>query len=115
MRQTKHLTPDNTVFLILSFEGPDRYSMAGGLGMRVTQLANALAKKGYPTRLLFVGDPKMPGEEYRAGGRLLLHRWCQWISQYYPNGVYEGEEAKLYDINDSVPRYVVEQIARPAI
>ncbi len=115
MRQTKHLTPENVVFLILSFEGPDRYSLAGGLGMRVTQLANALSKKGYPTRLLFVGDPHMPGEEYRSGGRLLLHRWCQWISQYYPNGVYEGEEAKLYDINDSVPRFVVEQVARPAI
>lgn len=115
MKQIKHLTPDNTVFLVLSFEGPDRYSMAGGLGMRVTQLANALAKKGYPTRLLFVGDPHMPGEEYRMGGQLLLHRWCQWISQYYPNGVYDGEEAKLYDFNDSVPPFILDQIARPAV
>lgn len=115
MRQTVHLTPENTVFLILSFEGPDRYSMAGGLGMRVTQLANALAKIGYPTRLLFVGDPLLPGEEYRAGGRLLLHRWGQWISRYYPNGVYDGEESKLYDFNESVPSFVVDQIARPAV
>lgn len=115
MREANHLTPDNAVFLLLSFEGPDNYSMAGGLGMRVTQLSNALAKKGFPTQLLFVGDPQMPGREYRMGGRLLLHRWCQWISKYYPTGVYEGEEAKLHDFNGSVPHFILEQIARPAI
>jgi len=108
------LTPDNSVFLVLSFEGPDKYSMAGGLGMRVTQLSHALAKKGFPTHLLFVGDPHMPARDYRMGGRLLLHRWCQWVSQYYPTGVYEGEEAKLYDFNESLPHFILEQIARPA-
>lgn len=115
MREAKRLTAENTVFLLLSFEGPDRYSMAGGLGMRISHLAHALAKKGFPTHLLFVGDPRLPGREYRMGGRLQLHRWCQWISQYYPNGVYDGEEAKLYDINESVPRFVIEDIIRPAV
>lgn len=81
MWRTERLTPDNTVFLLLSFEGPDKYSMAGGLGMRVTQLARTIAKKGFPTQLLFVGDPRMPGRDYVMGGRLLLHRWCQWISK----------------------------------
>ncbi|MDP2659494.1 MAG: glycosyltransferase [Dehalococcoidia bacterium] len=115
VRKPKHLSPKNSIFLILSFEGPDRYSLAGGLGMRVTQLANTLARKGYPTRILFVGDPQGAGEEYQVGGRLVLHRWCQWISQYHPNGVYDGEEPKLHDFNQSVPSFVLEQIARPAI
>jgi hypothetical protein len=26
-----YITPDNTMFVVLSFEGPDAYSMAGGL------------------------------------------------------------------------------------
>ena len=48
-------------------------------------------------------------------GKLHLERWSQWISNYYPNGVYDGEEQKLYDYNESVPHYVCEQIVRPAI
>lgn len=115
MTQFSQVTPGNTVFLLISFEGPDKYSMAGGLGIRVTQLSSALAKKGFPTHLVFVGDPHMCSREYRMDGRLLLQRWCQWISHYYPNGVYEGEEAKLYDFNESLPRFILEQIARPVI
>ncbi len=115
LRQPRHLSPKNTVFLIISFEGPDRYSLAGGLGVRVTQLASTLAHKGYPTRILLVGDPEAAGEEHQVGGRLVLHRWCQWISRYHPNGVYDGEEPKLHDFNQSVPSFVLEQIARPAI
>jgi glycosyltransferase involved in cell wall biosynthesis len=46
---------------------------------------------------------------------LILHRWCQWISQYHPNGVYDGEEGKLNDFNQSLPPFVVEHIATPAI
>ena len=33
------IDPSNTVFALLCFEGPDPYSMAGGLGVRVTELA----------------------------------------------------------------------------
>ncbi len=35
--------PANVV--ILAFEGPDRYSMVGGLGVRVTELATALDER----------------------------------------------------------------------
>jgi len=115
MREPDYLTPENTVFLLVSFEGPDNYSMAGGLGMRVAQLSHALAKTGFPTQLLFVGDPHLPGRESRVGGRLLINRWCQWVSQYYPKGVYDGEEAKLYDFNESLPHFILENVARPAI
>lgn len=107
--------PENTEFVILSFEGADRYSQAGGLGVRVTQLGRALAKRGYTTHLLFIGDPSLPGLETSPDGHLLLHRWCQWISNYYPLGVYHGEEAKLNDFNNSVPPYIVNEIARPAV
>ena len=48
MRQT-NINRDNTVFILVSFEGPDIYSQAGGLGVRVTNLAHTLAEQGFPT------------------------------------------------------------------
>ncbi|MFH1382294.1 MAG: glycosyltransferase family 4 protein [Chloroflexota bacterium] len=114
MKQT-NITPENTVFIILSFEGPDLYSLAGGLGVRVTQLGTALAQTGFPTQLFFVGDPRGKGEESLIDRKFILHRWCQWISEYYPNGVYQGENEKLYDFNESAPPFIVEHIARPAV
>ncbi len=109
------LTPDNTVFVSLSFEGPDQYAQAGGLGVRVAELDTALAQAGYETHLLFVGDPELPGRETREDGRLTLHRWCQWISRYYPAGVYQGEEAKLGNFNDSAPWFVADTLLAPAL
>lgn len=89
-------------FIVLSFEGPDAYARAGGLGARVTELTEALARAGHETHLFFVGDPQLPGHESRMDGRLQLHRWCQWISQYHPGGVYDGEDGKLNDWNQSL-------------
>jgi glycosyltransferase involved in cell wall biosynthesis len=111
----RRITPDNTVFVILSFEGPDHYSGAGGLGVRIDNLSSTLVGKGFSTHLFFVGDPGLKGEEVHYDGQLILHRWCQWISQYYPCGVYEGENDKVNDFNDSVPWYLVDTIIRPAI
>lgn len=107
--------PDALTFCLLSFEGPDRYSLAGGVGTRVTNLAKTLARRGFETHLLFVGDPKAPGRESRLKGLLTLHRWCQWISAYHPAGVYDAEEAKLYDFNNSAPPFILHQIIRPAL
>lgn len=112
--ESARINPENTQFVILCFEGPDRYAMAGGLGVRVVNLASTLAGMGFVTHLFFVGDPKLPGEESWAVGNLLLHRWCQWISEYYLTGVYEGENEKLYDFNDSIPGFVTDHILLPA-
>ncbi|HEY8497765.1 MAG TPA: glycosyltransferase family 4 protein [Limnochordales bacterium] len=109
------LGPERTEFVLLAFEGPDPYSRAGGLGVRVTQLARSLAEMGYRTHQIFVGSPELPGYEEQAGGLLRLYRWCQWISRYYPHGVYEGENEKLYDFNETVPEFVAERIALPAV
>src|ERR1035437_1645105 len=109
------IEPENAVFVILSLEGPDIYSQAGGLGVRVTELADSLAEQGYETHLIFVGDPSLPAQESRYEGRLHWHRWCQWLSALNPNGVYQGEDAKVRDYNQSVPPFVVEEVARPAI
>ncbi len=109
------ITPDNTLFVMLSFEGPDVYSTAGGLGTRVTELSEALAAQGYTTHLIFIGDPSKPGVETRVDGRLVLERWSQWISRYHPNGVYDGEDEKLYDYNESVPYHIYNDIVRPAV
>ncbi len=109
------LEPDRTVFVLLSFEGPDVYSQAGGLGVRIKELSRALADRGYPTHVFFIGDPNLPAEETLLDGRLTLHRWSQWISRYYPLGVYGGEEDKVADVNRSLPDALVKGIIRPAV
>ena len=110
-----NITPKNTEFVILSFEGPDAYSIAGGLGVRVNNLSATLAMMGFTTHLFFIGDPYAPGEETRYHDKLILHRWGQWISQHHPNGVYDGEEEKLYDFNESIPWFVKDRIVKPAV
>jgi alpha-amylase len=102
-------------FCFLSFEGPDLYAQAGGLSVRITQLATHLAENGYKSHLFFVGDPDEPGREERVNGRLTLHRWCQWISAYHPGGVYAGEDEKLADFANSIPSFVIDEIVRPAL
>jgi glycosyltransferase involved in cell wall biosynthesis len=82
-------------FVHLSFEGPDRYSSAGGLGVRVTNLARALAERGAAVDLFFVGDPDLPGVEERDG--VVMHRWSQAISANARAGVYDDEERKIED------------------
>jgi glycosyltransferase involved in cell wall biosynthesis len=109
------LLPDQAEFVLISFEGPDPYSKAGGLGVRIANLSRFLAAQGFRTHLIFVGSPDLPGREEQQDGLLQIHRWCQWISRYHPAGVYDGEEEKLFDFNLSVPPYIVEQIALPAI
>jgi len=113
--KARGITTENTVFIIVSFEGQDPYSLAGGLGVRVANLSETLADMGFPVHVFFIGDPKLPGEEISQDGSLVLHRWCQWISQYHPKGVYDNEEGKLNDFNQSLPDYVVEHVAAPAI
>lgn len=108
------LEPGRTTFILLSLEGPDVYSQAGGLGVRVKELSRALADRGYDTHLFFVGDPALPAIESGVEGRLTLHRWSQWISRYYPIGVYSGEEDKIADLNRSLPVALVTEYIRPA-
>jgi glycosyltransferase involved in cell wall biosynthesis len=99
--------------VILSFEGPDRYAMVGGLGVRVAELSLALAESGFDTDLIYVGDPSLPGAE-KHGDRLTLRRWCQWISAYHPGGVYDGEAGKINDYTSSVPPFILSEIVQPA-
>lgn len=103
--------PDRVV--LLSFEGPDQYSMVGGLGTRVTELSGAFAEAGVGSTLLFVGDPFREPVE-RPAASLEYRRWSQWISAYYPGGVYDGEIAKMNDFTQSVPPFVTETIVEPA-
>lgn len=103
------------LFVLVSFEGPDLYSQAGGLGVRMAGLARTLADAGHETHLFFIGDPKLPGEEHLHEGRLVLHRWGQWISKNTPGGVYEGEEAKRLDLEKSLPPYVRDRLILPAL
>ena len=100
-------------FHILSFEGPDGYAGAGGIASRITGLVQALADAGYETHLWFVGDPALPGHESRE--TLHLHRWCQWISQYHPSGVYDGEEGKRIDYAASLPPFLLREVLLPYV
>jgi glycosyltransferase involved in cell wall biosynthesis len=100
-------------FHILSFEGPDGYARAGGIASRITGLVRALADAAHETHLWFVGDPTLPGHE--SEGSLHLHRWCQWISQYHPSGVYEAEEGKRADYVASLPPFLFGEILLPYV
>lgn len=91
--------------LVLALEGPDPYALAGGLGVRVSGLVSAAARLGIQTHLMFIGDPGAPAQDVREGGRLILHRWGQWISRHHPGGVYDGEWGKVADYTATVPAY----------
>lgn len=108
-----NITPENAQFAIISFEGPDEYSRAGGLGVRVRDLAEALATEGFKTHLFFIGDPNLPGVEERDN--LVLHRWAQWISAYHPGGVYDGEWGKMQDMQGSLPQYLAQEVVGPGL
>ncbi|MDE3113558.1 MAG: glycosyltransferase family 4 protein, partial [Chloroflexota bacterium] len=99
---------------LVAFEGPDRYSFVGGLATRMNDLAEALVDRGYTVRHLFVGDPERPHVEERAGGKLLLERWGQWISAYHPRDVYDGEMGKWRDFGRTVPPHLVDDVIIPA-
>src|SRR5260370_1341992 len=107
--------PRGAFFVILSVEGRDVYSQAGGLGVRVKGLARTLAQLGYQTYLYFCGDPDLPGEESHDSGRLVYRRWCQWISARHRGGVYDGEEEKIRDWNSSLPPSLIHNVIAPAL
>ncbi len=109
----KEITPDNTIFVLVSFEGPDRYSMAGGLGVRVTELSEAMAVAGFETHLFFVGSPEEAARE-TIHERCHLWRIGQDTSQYYRQGVYQGQEQRMVEFERQVPPLVLTHIARPA-
>ncbi len=105
-------TPETLDVVMVSFEGPDQYSQAGGLGVRARELCRAFAALGFRTTLVFVGDPDKPGEEMDQGVHLV--RWCQQISARYRNGVYEGELAKIRDLTATLPDKLIDEVIRPA-
>ena len=109
------IAPENTIFVALCFEGPDDYSMAGGLGARINHLTNTLADTGFVVHHIFIGNPVMDGVELRKGGKLILHRWCQWVSGIHRNGVYDGETWKIDDFTKSAPSFVVQDLVHPAV
>ena len=110
-------TPDHPrrsiEFAVLSFEGPDPYSLVGGLGVRVTEMTRVMAGLGYKTRLFFVGDPDEPDFESSEDGLLCYHRWSRWVSKQYPSGVYHGELAKVEDYQKSLPEFLVDNVIAP--
>ena len=97
---------------ILSFEGPDRYAMVGGLGVRTSELAIALDEADIATDVFFIGDPDLPPVEHR-GDHQNLRRWCQWISAHHPGGVYDGEWGKIQDYTASVPAFIMDELLPP--
>ena len=99
-------------FHMLSFEGPDSYSRAGGLASRADGLVRALAALNFETHLWFVGDPLLPSHE--SDGPLHLHRWAQWVSAHHPRGVYDGEWGKHDEYARTLPPFLVDEVLLPA-
>jgi len=106
------LTPATLDVVMVSMEGPDQYSQAGGLGVRARELCRATAAQGHRTTLIFVGDPDKPAEEVVDGVHLV--RWAQDVSRRHPAGVYQGEEEKLAVLNASLPMHLVDAIVARA-
>jgi len=100
-------------FAIVAMEGPDQYSQAGGLGVRVANLSQALAAAGYPTSVFFVGDPELPASELREGVR--LHRLAQEVSRQFPRGIYQGEDVKRSFLEANFPPQLVGEWVVPAV
>ncbi|MHB1574897.1 MAG: glycosyltransferase family 4 protein [Candidatus Dormibacteria bacterium] len=94
-------------------EGPDQYSQAGGLGVRVAQLSLALAAQGHRVGLFFVGDPALPELELHQG--VELHRLAQDVSRNFPGGIYDGEEVKRDHLAATFPLELVRDWVGPAI
>ncbi|MFC1913915.1 glycosyltransferase [Chloroflexota bacterium] len=109
------VAPENTIFVVLCFEGPDSYSMAGGLGDKIIHLTSTLADLGFIVHHFFIGEPGLDGTELRKDGKLMLHRWCQWISESHQGGVYDGEQQKIDDYTKSASLFAVQEIIHPAI
>lgn len=98
--------PSHTEFLLVSFEGPDAYAQAGGLGVRMTGLSQALAARGFGTHLVFFGDPHL--NRFEEAGSLHLIRWGQELSARFPLGVYQGEYEKRDYLQATLPDFVVQ-------
>lgn len=107
-----NLSPETLDVAMVCFEGPDPYSLAGGLGVRARELTRALAAAGYRTTLVFVGDPALPPEETVEGVHLV--RWCQEVSRRHPAGVYDGEREKMEVLNRTLPEVLVRRLVAPA-
>ena len=106
------LSPDNLEVVMVSLEGPDQYSLAGGLGVRARELCRALAGLGFATTLIFAGDPTRAADERDQGVRLL--RWGREISSRNPAGVYQGEEEQAVHLGVSLPRFLADEVVGPA-
>jgi glycosyltransferase involved in cell wall biosynthesis len=102
-------------WIVVSFEGPDPWAQAGGLATRVQGLTEELAHRRFDTTLFFFGDPHRPPTEITADGCLTLHRWGQWLSAIHRGGIYDGEAAKVRDLNESLPQYLADRVIGPAV
>ena len=105
-------TADNLDIAMVSFEGPDQYSQAGGLGVRAKEMCRAFAQMGFRTTLYFVGDPDKPAEETVDGLRLV--RLCRPVSRRHPAGVYDGEHDKIEALERELPPSLRDGSVRPA-
>jgi glycosyltransferase involved in cell wall biosynthesis len=105
-------TPETLEIAMVSFEGPDQYSQAGGLGVRAKEICRAFAAAGFRTSLYFVGEPDKPHEEVVDGLRLV--RICQSVSRHHPAGVYDGEHAKIQAMWEELPPLLTDGSVRPA-
>jgi len=106
-------TPDTLELVMVSLEGPDPYSQAGGLGVRARELCRTTAALGFSTTLAFLGDPALPHRE--TDGELRLVRWGQDISRRHPAGVYQGEAEKIANLEITLPAHLIDEVIGPAV
>ncbi len=101
---------ENIVFVLMSFEGPDKYSLVGGLGTRIMELARVISEENYKVHTFFVGDPYLP--ENTTIGNITYHRKCKNISSE-SSGIYDREKEKIEEWNKIVPQEIIDEIVIP--
>ncbi|MGH7721348.1 MAG: glycosyltransferase [Candidatus Dormibacteria bacterium] len=106
-------TPETLEIAMVSFEGPDQYSQAGGLGVRAKEICRSFAAAGFRTTLYFVGDPDRAAVEVVDAVRLV--RICQAVSRLHSQGVYDGEHVKIEAMWHELPPRLLETSVRPAV
>lgn len=109
---SEYISPKNTSFILLSFEGPDKYSLIGGLGTRIVELSKTISEHGFENHLYFVGDPSF--EKTSINQKTILHRECGPICEKYPENVYSGEHEKIKMWNETIPVKIIKEAIIPA-
>ena len=90
-------TPETLEVVMVSFEGPDQYSQAGGLGVRARELCRAFAALGFRTTLVFVNTRRLSERRVRLAGDEEVDERCGSGARQHPLDLRQQPRTNLAD------------------